>query len=171
MHLAGNVPTAELVTGVIMAVLGMENSAGEFVVEDYCFQDLAPQVAMVPGAASADDSYVCLISGLDVHDKHTESLLPLTMFLDFIAGRSGSPADQALAAKIARVVVAGNLVTPVDKKRVFVFRCLTVPCDYCYFCYYFYFYFYGRLHMSPTARRPTRQCTSSRTKKPKQCLT
>jgi len=34
---------AKLVTGVIVAALGMETSAGDFNVIDYCFADMAPQ--------------------------------------------------------------------------------------------------------------------------------
>ena len=41
--LTGTVPTGQLVTGVVAAFLGSENSQGEFVVEDSCFVGLGPQ--------------------------------------------------------------------------------------------------------------------------------
>jgi DNA polymerase delta subunit 2 len=114
--LAGpGLPVAHLVSGVVVALLGAENELGEFVVEDVCFRGLAPPATATgtttaTTTASATDPCVCLVSGLDVHAEHADALLPLSLFLDFVGGRSGSVAEHALAARIVRVVVAGNVI-------------------------------------------------------------
>lgn len=38
---------AKLVSGVIIAALGMESSAGDFKVIDYCFAEMGPQESQV----------------------------------------------------------------------------------------------------------------------------
>lgn len=43
-----------LVTGVIMAVLGLETSTGEFEVVDMCFAGMAPQANTMPVQATND---------------------------------------------------------------------------------------------------------------------
>jgi DNA polymerase delta subunit 2 len=44
IRLAGEkIEQAGLVTGIIIAVLGMETPAGDFEVIDYCFPGMAPQ--------------------------------------------------------------------------------------------------------------------------------
>ena len=53
------------------------------------------------------------------------------MLADFLAGRLGGPADVSLAARVCRVVVAGDSVTAADKtlareKYVCVSVCVSV---------------------------------------------
>ena len=52
------------------------------------------------------------------------TLLPMQMFVDYVTGQLGSSAEQQAASKIARVVVAGNLIERVanDDDDVAVYK-------------------------------------------------
>lgn len=50
-------PINDLVTGLVIAVKGSENTAGKFDVMDYCFAGLPPMIAP-PTFASNDNKYI-----------------------------------------------------------------------------------------------------------------
>lgn len=109
--ITGKITPGELVSGVVMAILGHQDEDGDFVAEDVCFCDGAAQsMADEP----ADDVFVALVSGLDIGPSNHGGLLPLQMFIDYVTGQLGSSAEQQSAGKIARVVIAGNLIERVD---------------------------------------------------------
>ena len=93
----------------VQALLGQCDEAGDFVVEDVCYHDLAQQ-APIPAIAPADESYVVLVSGFNLHPTNQAAMLPLQLFSDYIAGQLGGAEEQELVSRIARVVVGGNLV-------------------------------------------------------------
>jgi len=99
----------EHVSGIVVALLGQCDEAGDFVVEDVCYHDLAQQ-APIPAIAPADESYVVLVSGFNLHPTNQAAMLPLQLFSDYIAGQLGGAEEQELVSRIARVVVGGNLV-------------------------------------------------------------
>jgi hypothetical protein len=85
-------PAGELVTGVVMAVLGHETVSGEFEVEDVCFHMPGPQPQLP--ADAPDDVYVALISGLCIGESTGDTMLPLQMFIDYVSGELGSVGEQ-----------------------------------------------------------------------------
>ena len=76
------IPSRLLVTGVSVAVLGRENEAGEFCVQDLCFAGLdAARPASKPRPMA--DSYLALVSGLRFG---APTALPFDLFADFVTG-------------------------------------------------------------------------------------
>ncbi|OWF46452.1 DNA polymerase delta subunit 2-like [Mizuhopecten yessoensis] len=104
--LLGKIDTPTSVTGVIMAVYGIEpeDDQGKFHVEDYCFQELPAQV---PRPALKQDKYIALISGIEAGGNH-EKMFPLQLFVDLVTGQLGDAGQQEDSANIVRVIVAGN---------------------------------------------------------------
>ncbi|CAM9672360.1 unnamed protein product, partial [Phaeothamnion confervicola] len=109
-------PTPSLCTGVVIAVCGVVQPSGDFLVEDWCPAGIPPQPAMAPatagGAGGVDggDPLVLLASGLQAGG--VQDPLPMRMLMDFVAGYIGSADEVSLAARIARVVVCGENVAP-----------------------------------------------------------
>ncbi|RKP39181.1 DNA polymerase alpha/epsilon subunit B-domain-containing protein [Dimargaris cristalligena] len=99
------VRSASLVTGAVVAVLGMENLAGEFEVQDLCFPGLAPQPSALPELA--EDQYVALVSGLNLAEGNPVSL-PMEMLAEYLAGHLGAEGDQEINSSIVRLVILGN---------------------------------------------------------------
>ncbi|XP_053574114.1 DNA polymerase delta subunit 2 [Bombina bombina] len=108
IKLEGATDVQKLVTGAVIAVLGSEEDAGKFVVEDFCLASLPPQS---PLPALADDRYVLLTSGLGLGGGSGDSLMGLQLLLDLVTGQAGAEEEQGCAARISRVILAGNLLS------------------------------------------------------------
>ncbi|XP_048248281.1 DNA polymerase delta subunit 2-like [Haliotis rufescens] len=106
IYLLGNMKVDTSVTGVILAVYGVEpeDDKGKFHVEDWTFQLLPSQVDR---PKLTKDSYVALLSGLDIGGK-SEKLFQLQMFVDLVTGQLGDEGQQEASANIVRVILAGN---------------------------------------------------------------
>ena len=128
-----------LVTGVIVGVLGAENSSGDFEAVDLCFPGMAPQASEddrmdVDGthalgtetdkdcadhlswtSTDSDDSmrneYVAFISGLDVGSSPA-SEAQTQVLADYLTGACGDVDSQSSASQISRLVVLGNSLAP-----------------------------------------------------------
>lgn len=102
-----------LTTGIVMALLGHETAGGQFLVEDICFQGLLPQAVArpigTPGSREEEDTFVVIISGLNIGGTQ-QSMLPLQLFVDYVSGMLGGGDDTDSVCKIAKVIVAGNLI-------------------------------------------------------------
>ncbi|KAK8870000.1 hypothetical protein IAR55_000570 [Kwoniella newhampshirensis] len=145
-----------LVTGVIMAALGMETSSGDFEVIDLCFAGLpdvlkpaaGPSKVNGKGKQKADDTdvdmdertnaqgseektWVALVSGLSVGAQEAPADLKAELLVEWLIGEGGGPLDQLDGGRIARLVLAGNsLTTPVrgeDDKKIKRFNSLSKP--------------------------------------------
>jgi DNA polymerase delta subunit 2 len=79
-------------------------------VEDHCVCGIPPQKVPLPHCGNPPPTYLALLSGINVGCPRYN---PLTMqlCLEFLAGDIG---DQELAARIARVVIAGNSIYPTE---------------------------------------------------------
>nr|CAB3497201.1 unnamed protein product [Digitaria exilis] len=104
--LAGTIPPAAFVTGVVVALHGKETSAGNFLVEDVLEAGLPPQTAL---SSADEDKYVVFVSGLSV-GSGTFNPLQFQLLIDHITGHLGDENEQTIASNIVRVVVAGNSV-------------------------------------------------------------
>ncbi|KAF0463392.1 DNA polymerase alpha/epsilon subunit B-domain-containing protein [Gigaspora margarita] len=116
--IGGILKQENIVTGVIMAVLGKESSEGNFEVFDICFAGLPYQQPM---PVITDDKYIALISGMNI-GPNSSPALQLQMMTEFLNGELGDSFEQNLASKIALMIVAGNSLQEVkviedDKKE------------------------------------------------------
>ncbi|XP_078095608.1 DNA polymerase delta subunit 2 isoform X2 [Mustelus asterias] len=108
IKLEGEINVQKFVTGAVVALLGAEQGDGKFLVEELCTADLAPQRQV---AESDTDRYVLLASGLGLGGKNADSLLGMQLLVDMVTGQLGDEGEQSSAAKISRVILAGNLLS------------------------------------------------------------
>lgn len=130
-----------LATGCIMAVMGTENSNGEFEVIDVKFPDLPPQPERwalsgqpgtqgngvkkvkdedqeMPGQTGGKRKKVAIVSGLTFSGSDASYALELELLLEFLLGEVLSPDAQSELSEISRLIVAGNSISGTDVKPV-----------------------------------------------------
>ncbi|KAL1985228.1 hypothetical protein VTN96DRAFT_8144 [Rasamsonia emersonii] len=124
LRLTGNVlRTTHLVTGVIIAVLGTENSNGDFEVIDIKVPDFPPQPRRWERAASDNvdskleqpdekkrkgSTKIAFVSGLGITGTSSDTLA-LELLTDYLLGYTGpSEEDEPCASRISRLIIAGN---------------------------------------------------------------
>ncbi|KAL7422155.1 DNA polymerase delta small subunit Cdc1 [Cryptotrichosporon argae] len=116
-----------LVTGVIMAALGLETGAGDFEVIDLCFAGLSdvyhPQSSAEPGNGKGkgrdmdmdlkeeDKTWVALVSGLSAGSNDTPADMKSQLLVEWLMGESGGLQEKVDASRIARLILAGNSLT------------------------------------------------------------
>ena len=118
-----------LVTGCIVAVIGTENSSGEFEVLDLKVADIPRQpqrwelddsdAALANGTSNkrrksdhhspATEGKVAIVSGLEITGEEDDGL-SLELLAEYLLGEAGGEAEREEAAKISRLIVAGNSV-------------------------------------------------------------
>ncbi|KAJ6546452.1 DNA polymerase alpha/epsilon subunit B-domain-containing protein [Mycena vulgaris] len=98
---------AKLVTGVIIAALGIETPTGEFEVVDICYAEMAPQ----PTDSQAD-GWIAVVSGLDIGSPSAADA-QTQMLVEYLTGEEGGPEQQVSAAQISRLIIAGDSLAPV----------------------------------------------------------
>ncbi|GIM14146.1 hypothetical protein Vretimale_17159 [Volvox reticuliferus] len=112
----------ELVTGAVVAVRGIHEAGGDFMVSAICFPGVAPNPHPLPGPAlvsqqasvvAADaapgDKYIAFASGLCLGGSKVD-MLKTQLAFDFLTGNLGSPVEQQLSAQIVRLVIAGGCI-------------------------------------------------------------
>ncbi|KAK0483380.1 DNA polymerase alpha/epsilon subunit B-domain-containing protein [Armillaria novae-zelandiae] len=107
------VKAAGLVTGVVVGALGVETPNGEFEVVDLCYPGMAPQPAEdedmeLDGA----DEWIAVVSGLGIGSPSSPDV-SLQMLVEYLTGEEGGIQDQGSAARISRLVIAGNSLAAV----------------------------------------------------------
>eukprot|EP00123_Amoebidium_parasiticum_P000612 comp11460_c0_seq1/m.5893 comp11460_c0_seq1/g.5893 ORF comp11460_c0_seq1/g.5893 comp11460_c0_seq1/m.5893 type:complete len:485 (-) comp11460_c0_seq1:167-1621(-) len=107
VKLTGNIPLQDIVTGVVIGVLGREVAGGDFLVLDYCFAGLAPQPPLPVHMDDGPAPYVALVSGLKI-GKDTHDTLPVQLLVDYITGQLGALPEQEFQSQVVRVIIAGN---------------------------------------------------------------
>ncbi|KAL0481811.1 DNA polymerase delta subunit 2 [Acrasis kona] len=107
----------DLVTGVIIAVLGEQDHNGHLVVKDIILHDLPKQS---PQKSLNEDAYVALVSGLLIGSPKSNILSMQTM-IDYICGVVGGSEDHEQSAKIIRVIFAGDSVSAPDRMEGEIF--------------------------------------------------
>ncbi|KAJ7470530.1 DNA polymerase alpha/epsilon subunit B-domain-containing protein [Mycena latifolia] len=111
---------ARLVTGVIIAALGIETPTGEFEVVDICFAEMAPQPQHnaeeekmdVDADPQAADGWIALVSGLDIGSP-TAADAQTQMLVEYLTGEEGGPEQQISASQISRLIITGDSLAPV----------------------------------------------------------
>ncbi|KAM6289071.1 LOW QUALITY PROTEIN: DNA polymerase delta subunit 2 [Aegotheles albertisi] len=114
IKLEGAVEVQRLVTGTVFAVYGSEQDGGKFLVEDHCFSSLPPPL---PWEGPSSDRFVLLVSGLGLGSGSGEALLSTQLLVDMVTGQLGAEGQQSCAARIARVILAGNLLSQNTQSR------------------------------------------------------
>ena len=103
---------AQLVTGAVLAFVGILHENGALIVSDMCAPGLPPQRKIALHSSSSDakesdsDPLMLLVSGLSLGDP-TSDPLATDLLVDYVTGNLGGSADHAEAARIAQVIVAG----------------------------------------------------------------
>lgn len=108
------VKTAGLVTGVVIGALGVETPNGEFEVVDLCYPGLAPQSSEDEDMMDLDgaDEWIAVVSGLSIGSPSSPDV-SLQMLVEYLTGEEGGIEDQVTAARISRLVIAGNSLAAV----------------------------------------------------------
>lgn len=104
---AARFPVSYFVSGVVVAVRGHEDAQGQFYVDDFVLPGLAPQPAPRARAPGPGPRYVAVVSGIRTGDPAADPLAA-QLLVDFLTGAAGGAADQAAAARVVRVLVAGD---------------------------------------------------------------
>lgn len=108
--------STRLVTGVIIAALGMETASGDFEVVDICYPELAPFKEANPSGddsmdvddcSSSEHEYLAVVSGLSMGDPSSGEA-QVQMLVEYLTGEAGGPDDQKLASQVTRLIIAGN---------------------------------------------------------------
>ncbi len=88
--LAGDlIKSTLLVTGCVVAVLGMETVPGSFHIVDIVYPDFTPQLPLPkPRNASNGNGYIAIVSGLDISSIEYEGY-SLEMLKEFLTGEIG----------------------------------------------------------------------------------
>ncbi|XP_075978642.1 DNA polymerase delta subunit 2 [Anticarsia gemmatalis] len=95
----------QVVTGVVCALLGSEDEDGIFSVKDVCWAGCNIQKPLPKLSA---DKYIVLMSGLNTSNT-ADHMFSMHLFLEWLAGLSGTSEYQDEVSKIVRVIVAGGV--------------------------------------------------------------
>lgn len=107
-----------LVTGCIVAVMGTENSSGEFEVIDIKFPDLPPQPARWALASARPDAdmsdspskKIAIVSGLAFSAADSSHAVELDLLQEYLLGEAVGGADLDEVARISRLIIAGDSI-------------------------------------------------------------
>ena len=110
---------ANLPTGVICGVYGMEVAGGKFEVEDIIYPILNANAPTIKNESSEStggiDDIIVLMSGLGLGTEGDP--MPLELALSWLVGEAGEMSDQERNSKIERVIVAGNSLSESMRDR------------------------------------------------------
>jgi len=102
VKLIGNVDPRVFVTGVIVGCWGREAKGGNFDVKELIFP-------RIPGEEiKGENVSLCVFSGLELRGSEGSQLEAAQLAVDWICGAAGGPADQEIAARVERVIFAGD---------------------------------------------------------------
>ena len=103
-----------LVTGVVVAVLGIEIQAGTFEVLDIVYpedgEDRKGVETKVPKKDTGDGNWIALVSSLDIGEV---ALFNTILLKQFLLGQLGNQEDQKMALGVGQLVVVGNTIRPI----------------------------------------------------------
>jgi DNA polymerase delta subunit 2 len=124
---------ANLVTGLVVAVLGAETAAGDFQVQDICYPGAAPQEPVQEAKSKASmevdagNQWVAMVSGLNIGPPSSSADFKINLLVEYLLGEVGIADDQHGVATITRLIVAGDSFAPVDQVQDGVVDSVTVP--------------------------------------------
>lgn len=101
-----------LVTGCVVAVLGMEVQAGIFEVMDVVYPEVAPQKPLPTGDNGRTGKKVAFVSGLNIGEVAD---LKLEMLAQYLTGELGLGSDRQSVSEIVQLVIAGDSIKPMKE--------------------------------------------------------
>ncbi|KAI9228759.1 MAG: DNA polymerase alpha/epsilon subunit B-domain-containing protein, partial [Piptocephalis tieghemiana] len=110
VKLWGKLPQSDMVTGIVLAVLGKANDDGEFIVEEICRPGAPPNPT--PEVVSKDNGKgksLALLSGL-AFGSPASCGLHYQLLEEYLQGDLGSREDQTACTSMVRLMIAGNSV-------------------------------------------------------------
>ncbi|XP_063971976.1 DNA polymerase delta subunit 2-like [Diachasmimorpha longicaudata] len=99
------VEISDVVTGIVVALLGKKLEDGTFEVEDWCYPGCVPKS---PPKGPISEGKILLVSGLDL--AHYSDTLALGLFTEWITGMAGSLPAQEETSSIVNLIIIGNSV-------------------------------------------------------------
>lgn len=120
-----------LVTGCIIAVMGTENTNGEFEVIDLKVPDLGPQperwalskpppksedTEMTDSPSQSGGKKIAIVSGLSFSGTEASYDLELNLLLEYLLGEALGPDEQSSISQISRLIIAGNSISTTKDK-------------------------------------------------------
>ncbi|SGY90026.1 BQ5605_C039g11785 [Microbotryum silenes-dioicae] len=110
--------------GTIMAALGKELPSGDFHVTDFCYAGLPPPAPITEDADAMNvsdedrpEEWVAIVSGLEMGDGDRTQEMRRELLVEYLLGELGGNEHSEEAAKITRVILAGNSMAqpePID---------------------------------------------------------
>ncbi|GJN85982.1 hypothetical protein PLIIFM63780_009558 [Purpureocillium lilacinum] len=131
--------TVPLVTGCIVAVMGTENTSGEFEVIDIKFPDLPPQPERwaetkppatnghskvkdedeeMTEASQKPGNKIAIVSGLSFSGADSSYALELNLLLEYLLGEALGPPVQDQVSQISRLIIAGNSISTAAEPKL-----------------------------------------------------
>ncbi|XP_015110005.1 DNA polymerase delta small subunit [Diachasma alloeum] len=99
------VEISDVVTGIVVALLGKKLEEGTFEVEDWCYPGCAPKA---PPKGPISEGKILMVSGLDL--AHNSDTLALGLLTEWITGMAGTLPAQEETSSIVNLLIAGNSV-------------------------------------------------------------
>ena len=106
---------ADLPTGVICGVYGVEVAGGKFEVEDIVYPNLDGKDPLIGHKNNDSDELIVLMSGLGLGTENDP--MPLELALSWLVGEAGEMSDQEKNSKIERIIIAGNSLSESTRDR------------------------------------------------------
>lgn len=101
-----------LVTGCIVAILGIEIQAGIFEIMDIVFPSVAPQKPLK--TPNQKGNKIAFVSGLKLCDEANHDI-KIELLKQYLTGELGNNADTDDASKISRLIIAGDSIAPIEE--------------------------------------------------------
>ncbi|CUM54434.1 uncharacterized protein AC631_04378 [Debaryomyces fabryi] len=101
-----------LVTGCIVAILGIEIQAGIFEIMDVVFPSVAPQKPLK--TPKEKNNKIAFVSGLKLCDEANHDI-KIELLKQYLAGELGNNADAHDVSRISRLIIAGDSIAPIEE--------------------------------------------------------
>lgn len=102
-----------LVTGTIVAILGIELQAGMFEVVDIAYPEIAPQKPLTPPSIEGKTK-IAFISGLEIAEPENYNIR-LEILKQYLQGDFGHESERNSLLKIGHLVIAGNSIKEIEQ--------------------------------------------------------
>jgi DNA polymerase delta subunit 2 len=115
----------KLCTGLVIALLGVENEQSQFEVEDICFKQTP--IIELKEKKFTDDKYIVFMSGIELGDEKTnENLYKFQLFIDFLGGDFVNLNEKStdyenriknMLKNTIRLIIAGNSLASTTQSK------------------------------------------------------
>lgn len=113
--------TSLLVSGIILAVLGVETSGGDFEALDICYPGAAEQIPLLPSTTQSQmdvdcpEEWVALASGLNIGTSSTPLDLRVNLLVEQLLSETGDAQDQSNSSVVTHLILAGDSLAPLPR--------------------------------------------------------